>query len=196
VEQGPGADRPDPDPTPARGEGPGDAETASKEADLIPRETGRRSLLTPHLRERETTSPKVTCFGRRPGRETGTRTTGGRETTGATPPTTHPSNNDLLRQREERRSGTTATTSFGRKELYVGAPRGPNVERRDGVSATPSGRPGEGDERQEGGNPGSLRTHDRHPESQARSERSPRTRAAGESWNVERTKTTGGQGLR
>jgi hypothetical protein len=196
VEQGPGADRPDPDPTPARGERTGRRGNRFERSGPHPRETRRRSLRTPHLREREPTSPKVTCLGRRPGRETGTRTTGGRKTPGATPPTTHPSNNDLLRQREERRSGTTATTSFGRKKLDVGAPRGPNVERRDGVSAIPSGRPGEGDEQQEGGNPGALRTNDRHPESEARSERSPRTHAAGESRDVKWTKTTGGQGLR
>jgi hypothetical protein len=99
VEQGLGADRPAPDPTPARGEGPARrGSRPRKGADLIPGRRAGGPCRTPLLREREPADPKVTCLGRRPRRDTGPRTPGGRETPGATPPTTHPSASDLPRQ--------------------------------------------------------------------------------------------------
>jgi len=90
---------PRPDPTPARGEGRKARKPPPQGSGPHPRETRRRPLQAPpHLREREPADPKVTCLGRRPRRETGPRTPGGRETPGATPPTTHPSKSDLPRQ--------------------------------------------------------------------------------------------------
>jgi len=139
--------------------------------------------------------PKVTCLGRRPRTRDRPRDPRRSRDPGATSHTTHPSHDDLPRQSPDRRSGTPARPPSRRESVGVRAPRGPNVERRDGGRATPSGRPGEGDERRKEGNLPRPRTNDRRSRDRARRERSRSERKRGEQ-GTGAAETTGRQGLR